>query len=200
NLIALGILDAVQQRNVSPEQIANAARHHERIVRTGRFLTFSAGAATIGAPMPPDPVQRVAPKLGRATGGGLVGPGKAGMHTSPVYAEAVYIGAHCAIDRGPHRATFTVPVAAPGVTIICRKTAARHSNPFLSPLSSRFDELDGQMWLDDVLVPWERVFLTEASPDPIAPWCFCHQLYSWPAQAGFTLGPALPCPPPMRPN
>src|SRR5262252_7338441 len=167
HLIALGILDAVQQRNVSPEQIENAARHRERIVRTGRFLTFSAGAATIGSRMRPDPAERVPLKLVRETDAGLIVRGKVGMHTSPVYAEDVYVGAHGAIDRGPHRATFTVPVAAPGVTVICRKTAARHPNPFLSPLSSRFDELDGQMWLDDVLVPWERVFLMDVSPEPM---------------------------------
>ena len=53
-----------------------------------------------------------------------------------------------------------MPVDAPGVTTICRKIAARDANPFVAPLSSRYDELDGQMWLDDVLVPWERVFLS----------------------------------------
>ena len=88
--------------------------------------------------------------------------GKVGMHTSPAYAEDVYIGSHSGVDHGGHRATFVVAVNAPGVTVLCRKVSARHANPFLAPLSSRFDELDGQMWLDDVLVPWERVFLTEA--------------------------------------
>jgi 4-hydroxyphenylacetate 3-monooxygenase len=97
------------------------------------------------------------------------------------------------VDRDGHRATFIVPVNAPGVTVLCRKVAARHANPFLAPLSSRFDELDGQMWLEEVLVPWERVFLTEPSPDPIASWCFWHQLYAWLAKAEFTLGLALAC-------
>src|SRR5262249_46610782 len=55
NLIALGILDAVQQRNVSPEQIANAARHRDSIVRTGRFLTFSAGGGASRPAQPPPP-------------------------------------------------------------------------------------------------------------------------------------------------
>ena len=119
--------------------------------------------------------------------------GKVGMHTSPVYAEDVYIGAHSGVDRDGHRATFVVPVNAPGVTVLCRKVSARHANPFLAPLSSRFDELDGQMWLDEVLVPWDRVFLTEPSPDPIASWCFWHQLYAWLAKAEFTLGLALAC-------
>jgi 4-hydroxyphenylacetate 3-monooxygenase len=86
-----------------------------------------------------------------------------------------------------------VSVNARGVTVLCRKVSARHANPFLAPLSSRFDELDGQLWLEEVLVPWERVFLTEASPDPIAAWCFWHQLYAWLAKAEFTLGLALAC-------
>src|SRR5262245_16714697 len=193
NLIALGIRDAVRQRDVSAGQLESAGRYRDLITRTGRFLTFSAGAATIGARLRPDPRERAALRLVRETDAGLVLSGKVGMHTSPVYAEDVYIGSHSGIDLGDHRATFAVPVAAPGVTIVCRKISARHANPFLAPLSSRFDELDGQMWLDDVLVPWERVFLTEPSPEPIASWCFWHQLYCWLAKAEFTLGLALAC-------
>ena len=49
------------------------------------------------------------------------------------------------------------------------------------------------MWLDDVFVPWERVFLTEPSPEPVARWLFWHQLYCWLAKAEFTLGLALAC-------
>lgn len=193
NLIALGLHDVVRQRDISAEQIASAAAYRELIARTGRFLTFSAGAATIGARLREDPDQRAALRIVRESRAGLVLSGKVGMHTSPAFAEDVYIGAHSGVDRDGHRATFIVPVSAPGVTVLCRKIAARHANPFLAPLSSRFDELDGQMWLQDVLVPWDRVFLTEASPDPIAAWCFWHQLYAWLAKAEFTLGLALAC-------
>ena len=193
NLIALGIDDVVRQRDVSPQQIAGAVRYRQQITGTGRFLTFSAGAATIGYRLREDPNDRAALRVVRETSAGLVLSGKVGMHTSPVYAEDVYIGAHSGVDREGHRATFIVPVNAPGVTVLCRKISARHANPFLAPLSSRFDELDGQMWLDEVLVPWDRVFLTEPSPDPIASWCFWHQLYAWLAKAEFTLGLALAC-------
>ena len=193
NLIALGIHDVVRQRKVSPQQIASAAAYRDMIAGTGRFLTFSAGAATIGYRLREDPNERAALRIVRATGAGLVLSGKVGMHTSPVYAEDVYIGGHSGVDHDGHRATFIVPVNTPGVTVLCRKISARHANPFLAPLSSRFDELDGQMWLEDVLVPWERVFLTEPSPDPIAAWCFWHQLYAWLAKAEFTLGLALAC-------
>ena len=193
NLIALGILDAVQQRKVSQEQVASAARYRDLIARTGRFLTFAAGAAPIGYRMREDPRERVALRIVRETDAGLVLRGKVAMHTSPAYAEDVYIGSHSGVDHGDHRATFVVAVNAPGVTVLCRKVSARHPNPYLSPLSSRFDELDGQMWLDDVLVPWERVFFTEPSPEPIASWLFWHQLYCWLAKAEFTLGLALAC-------
>jgi aromatic ring hydroxylase len=193
HLIALGIHDVVRQRKVSPEQMTSAAAYRDMIAHTGRFLTFSAGAATIGYRLREDPGERAALRVVRETGAGLVVRGKVGMHTSPAYAEDVYIGAHSGVDHDGHRATFIVPVSAPGVTVLCRKISARHANPFLAPLSSRFDELDGQMWLEDVLVPWERVFLTEPSPDPIAAWCFWHQLYAWLAKAEFTLGLALAC-------
>jgi 4-hydroxyphenylacetate 3-monooxygenase len=193
HLIALGVHDAVLQRKAAPEQGPNAAAYRELIVRTGRFLTFCAGAATIGARLDPDPARRLALKLVRETDAGVIVSGKVGMHTSPAYAEDVYVGSHNGIEIGPHRASFIVPVAAPGVTVVCRKTSVHHPSPFIAPLSSRYDELDGQMWLDDVFIPWERVFLTEASPDPVASWLFWHQLYCWLAKAEFTLGLALAC-------
>src|SRR5438874_2300307 len=113
------------------------------------------------------------------------------MHTSPAYAEDVYVGALNGVKIGEHNASFIVPVADPGVTTVCRKIAPRHPNRFVSPLSSRFDELDGQMWLENVFIPWERVFLVEPSPEPIATWLLCHHLYGWLAKAEFTLGLAL---------
>ena len=128
------------------------------------------------------------------------------MHTSVPFAEDVYVGVAGAVTCGSHQATFVVAVAAPGVTVVCRKIAARHANPFLAPLSSRFDELDAQMWLDDVFIPWERVFLTEpppgtSPPPPLEPyrgegitgWLYWHQLHGWLAKAEFTLGLALAC-------
>ena len=115
-----------------------------------------------------DPRDRVALKLVREKDAGVVIRGKLGMHTSPAYAEDVYVGAMCGIEIGGHRASFIVPVGAPGVTTLCRKVAVRDANPFVSPLSNRYDELDGQMWLDDVFIPWERVFFVDPSAEAIA--------------------------------
>ncbi len=191
HLISMGVLVATLEHNASREQIANAAAYRETITRTGRFLTFCGGGAPIGFRLREDPTQRAALTLVRESDAGIVLSGKVGMHTSPAYAEDVYVGALSGVDIGSHRASFIVPVAAPGVTILCRKIAARDPNRFMSPLSSRFDELDGQMWLDQVLIPWERVFFVEASPEPIARWLLWHHLYGWLSKAEFTLGLAL---------
>src|SRR6266478_5765949 len=157
NLIALGVLTAAQAHNASQENIAEAMAYRELIARTGRFLTFCGGAPIIGQRMQPDPRDRVALKLVRESDAGVVIRGRLGMHTSPAYAEDVYVGALNGIEIGGHRASFIVPVGGAGVTVLCRKSAARDANPFIAPLSTRYDELDGQMWLDDVFVPWEHV-------------------------------------------
>jgi len=193
HLIALGVEHAVSLRNASAEQLANARAYREEIARTGRFLTFAAGAAPIGHRMRPDPAERGALRIVKRSADGVVLRGKIGMHTSPAFAEDVYIGANNGVDVDGHRATFVVAVNAPGVTVVCRKQSARDANPSSAPLSNRFDELDGQMWLDDVLVPWNHVFLTEPSAEPVARWLFWHQLYCWLAKAEFTLGLALAC-------
>jgi aromatic ring hydroxylase len=206
NLIALGIFDAVQRRNPSPDHVATATKYRDWLAGTGRFLTFSSGGATIGYRFREDPNDRASLRLIKETDAGIVVSGKVGMHTSVPFAEDVYIGAVGAVTCGSHRATFVVSVAAPGVTVVCRQIAARHKNPFIAPLSSRFDELDAQLWLDDVFISWERIFLTEpppgtGGPPPLEPdrgqsvtsWLFWHQLYCWLAKAEFTLGLALAC-------
>ena len=100
-------------------------------------------------------------------------------------------GSGCGIEIDVNRASFIVPVNAPGVTTLCRKVAVRDPNPFVAPLSSQYDELDGQMWLDDVFIPWERVFFVDPAPEAIARWLRWHHLYGWLSKAEFTLGLAL---------
>jgi aromatic ring hydroxylase len=193
HLIALGIETTVRAYGAFPRQIEAAAVYRRSIAESGRFLTFCSGAATIGYRLRDDPAARGALRLVGETDRGVVVSGKVGMHTSPAWAEDVYIGTHNGVDIGGHRATFVIPVNAPGVTVVCRKIAAREANPFAAPLSSRNDELDGQLWLDDVFVPHDQVFLLSADIEPIARWLFWHQLYGWLSKAEFALGLALAC-------
>jgi 4-hydroxyphenylacetate 3-monooxygenase len=58
---------------------------------------------------------------------------------------------------------FAVPMNAKGMKLICRPsyayTAEVMGSPFDYPLSSRLDENDSVMIMDNVLVPWENVFV-----------------------------------------
>jgi aromatic ring hydroxylase len=191
HLIALGVRIAVEEHSAGPEHVARVEAYREKIARTGRFLTFSSGSAPIGHRLRADPAERAALKVVRETDAGIVLNGRVGMHTSPAYAEDVYVGSLCGVQIDGHPASFIVPVGAPGVTTLCRRVAAREANPFIAPLSSRFDELDGQLWLDDVLIPWEHVFLVDISPEPVARYLTWHHLYGWLARAEFTLGLGL---------
>lgn len=59
-----------------------------------------------------------------------------------------------------HALAFALPVGAPGLRMICRAPFDDGGrNSFDHPLSSRFDEPDALVVFDDVLVPWDRVFL-----------------------------------------
>ena len=57
----------------------------------------------------------------------------------------------------------TTPMDAPGVKLICRNSyelqAATTGSPFDYPLSSRLDENDSILVFDEVLIPWENVFV-----------------------------------------
>src|ERR1051326_4610032 len=191
HLIALGVETTVRTYGKFPAQIESAEAYRKLIAATGRFLTFSSGQATIGYRMRPDPAERHALRVVKETPEGLYLSGAVGMFTSPAYAEDVYIGANSSCEFNGHRVTCIVPLNAPGVTVLCRKISVHDANPFLSALSSRNDELDGQMWLDNVFVPNNRVFFLDANVDPIARWLFWHQLYCWLAKGDFALGLAL---------
>lgn len=60
----------------------------------------------------------------------------------------------------PYANTFVVPAGAPGLKMYCRPLYAKgKQSRFDYPLSTQFDETDALMVFDDVLVPWEDVFV-----------------------------------------
>ncbi len=54
---------------------------------------------------------------------------------------------------------FSIPCATPGVKFICRESFDYGRSGFDHPLGARFEEMDAIVFFDDVLVPWDRVFL-----------------------------------------
>ncbi len=64
-------------------------------------------------------------------------------------------------DAKPFALGFALPVATKGVRLICRPSVLHlgAGSPLDHPLSVRYDETDCMVVFDDVLVPWERVFI-----------------------------------------
>ena len=56
---------------------------------------------------------------------------------------------------------FAIPCDTPGLKFLCRESFDHGRTNSDHPLGSRFEEMDALVFFDDVLVPWERVFLLE---------------------------------------
>ena len=54
---------------------------------------------------------------------------------------------------------FAIPCSTPGLRFQCRESFDQGRSHFDHPLGSRFEEMDAVAFFDQVLVPWERVFL-----------------------------------------
>ena len=69
-------------------------------------------------------------------------------------------------DEADYAIAFALPMNAPGLKIVCRDLYAEHADPERHPLTTRFDEVDAALIFDDVVVPWNRIFVYK---DPEAP-------------------------------
>lgn len=62
-------------------------------------------------------------------------------------------------EDNPYAFAFAIPSSTPGLKYLCRETFDYGKSHFDHPLGSRFEEMDAVVIFEDVLVPWERVFL-----------------------------------------
>ncbi len=62
-------------------------------------------------------------------------------------------------DAHKYAFAFSVPCGIDGLKFICRESFDLGKSHFDHPLGSRFEEMDAIVFFDDVLVPWERVFM-----------------------------------------
>jgi aromatic ring hydroxylase len=62
-------------------------------------------------------------------------------------------------DEGDYAIAFAIPMNTKGLKILCRDLYAENADPERLPLTTRFDEVDAALIFDDVVVPWERVFV-----------------------------------------
>ncbi|MFC9970959.1 4-hydroxyphenylacetate 3-hydroxylase family protein [Spirillospora sp. NPDC127200] len=93
---------------------------------------------------------------------GIVVRGAQMLATGGAVADEVFVS--CIKPLGPEDTdfaiSFAVPVGAEGLRLYCRRPyAPAATSVYDYPLTSRFDETDAFLVFDDVVVPWERVFV-----------------------------------------
>jgi aromatic ring hydroxylase len=100
-------------------------------------------------------------KVGQ-TADGIIVRGARVLATLAPYADeqTVYPGLPIPTEATEYALAFAIPLDTPGLKFLCRDSAsAPGADPFDKPLSSRFDEQDAFCIFDDVLVPWDRIFI-----------------------------------------
>jgi 4-hydroxyphenylacetate 3-monooxygenase len=107
----------------------------------------------------------LAARIVKETDAGIVVTGARMVSTLCAYANDIWVMPSTYLANTPEAAPyafgFCIPVATAGLRFICRPSVVHldAASPMDYPLSSRLDETDGMVVFDNVLVPWERVFI-----------------------------------------
>jgi 4-hydroxyphenylacetate 3-monooxygenase len=107
----------------------------------------------------------LAAKVVKETDAGIVIRGARMVSTLCAYAHDIMVMPSTYLANSPEAAPyafgFSIPVASAGLRFICRPSVLHlgAASPMDYPLSTRLDESDAMVIFEDVLVPWERVFI-----------------------------------------
>src|SRR5947209_4266399 len=107
----------------------------------------------------------LAAKIVKETDAGIVVTGARMVSTLCAYSHDLLVMPSTYIsnteEARPYAFGFAVPVNAPGLKFVCRPSVVHldAGSPMDYPLSARLDETDAMVVFDNVLIPWERVFI-----------------------------------------
>jgi 4-hydroxyphenylacetate 3-monooxygenase len=144
---------------------SNISRYYEYIRENDLILTHTLinpqTNRSVGPSKQADPF--IAARVAEKTSEGVVIRGARMLATLP-FADEIMVFPSTVIRSGqddvPYSIAFAIPASTKGLTFICRESFAAES-AYDHPLASRFDEQDAVVVFDDVVVPWERVFILE---------------------------------------
>jgi 4-hydroxyphenylacetate 3-monooxygenase len=193
-LIMLGCYDPVLSHgDGSRNDIVES--YYRKLLAEQRFMA-APYVSTITDRFRPPP-EKLRPAVVKERDDGIIVRGMVGLGTGMAYANELFT-APLPGPMTPEQALwFAFPVGSPGVKVLGRVPSARSDDPFLSPLSTRYDETDATVILEDVFVPWESVFVYRDIDFAVAhlnehvTWLVLHHLTRMHARAEFSLGLAL---------
>lgn len=145
------------------EYADNVVRYWENAGQANLVLTHAISDPPADRHLPADakgPLRTL--RAVRETDEGIVVRGAKMLATLAPFADdlLVYPFRPLAETEADQALCFAVPVSTPGLTLYCRPSLARRDVGD-HPLSAVFDEMDAICVFDDVLIPWERVFINQ---------------------------------------
>ena len=150
-----------------PEFKGNIQRYYEYVrehdlVLTHTLINLQRNRTPLSQPL--EDTTDVALSVLKETDAGIVVHGARVLATLGPLADeiAVYPSrSHRLPGNAPELYSFAFAIACntPGLKFLCRESFDLGRSHFDHPLGSRFEEMDAIVFFDDVLVPWERVFL-----------------------------------------
>jgi 4-hydroxyphenylacetate 3-monooxygenase len=144
---------------------ANARRLYQDTQEQVLFLNHALINPPVDRNRPADEVKDVFVHVERETDAGPIVSGAKVVATGSALTHYNFIGQYSTLpfQQEAFAVVFVLPMGAPGLKLICRPsyelTAAVMGSPFDYPLSSRLDENDAILVLDNVLIPWENVLI-----------------------------------------
>jgi anthranilate 3-monooxygenase (FAD) / 4-hydroxyphenylacetate 3-monooxygenase len=143
----------------------NVARYYEHVRDNDLFLTHALINPQIDRSRTSAEQEDPFLHLGRVreTSDGIVVRGAKMLATMAPIADEILcfpFGAGVAEGDDAYAVAFAIPLDAPGLQLLCREPVGTPPDTrFDHPLSSRFEEMDCIVVFDDVLIPWDRVFI-----------------------------------------
>jgi 4-hydroxyphenylacetate 3-monooxygenase len=142
----------------------NLMRFYEKAADEDLYLSYAIVHPTVDRSRPahqqPEPYLYAGAVAERD--GGVVMRGAQMLATGGVMSDYIYVSVILPLQPGDedYAIGYVVPNNAPGVKLYTRRPyAVGSTSVFDYPLSTRFDETDSLVVLDDVLVPWEHIFI-----------------------------------------
>jgi 4-hydroxyphenylacetate 3-monooxygenase len=154
---------SVFSQAAGPEFASNILKFYERARDEHLFLSYAIVPPQIDRSKPAH--AQSDPTLYAGTieerDDGIVLRGAQQLATSAMFSDYIYVSCIHPLQPGDEAYAFgaVIPVDAHGLKMYTRRSyAAAATSSFDYPLSSRFDETDSLIVLDNVRVPWEHVF------------------------------------------
>lgn len=153
---------------VRPEFGDHVRRYYETIRDGDLVLTHTLVNPQVNRRLTADgsPSEDVALHVVRETDAGLIVRGARLLATLGPLSDEIAVFPSTVLkvspESRPYALAFAVSSATPGMKYLCRDSYDEGKSHFDAPLSSRFEEMDAVVIFEDVLVPWERVFLYDS--------------------------------------